>query len=238
MQEDTARARGLRVYGYAHFDGMVATLLAGEVDAIIQNDNGPALDHYAKEHPRELLYGAALRCRQGGFVQVPVFWQDAHQSIAKKHAVGGRWIMATVADVIKSRKPRELATLPPDATVRDALQVMADRGIGSVVVMDGELLEGIFTERDYARRIVLEGKHSADTRLIDVMTRRLYVVHEVETVQECLGIMTQARIRHLPVVADKQIIGLVSIGDLVNHMLEEQRFMIEQLESYIAGGLG
>lgn len=145
--------------------------------------------------------------------------------------------MATVADVLKSRKPGELAILPPDATVRDALQLMADRGIGSVVVMNGDLLEGIFTERDYARRIVLAGLHSADTQLIDVMTRRLYVVHPDDTVQECLGIMTQARIRHLPVVLDKRIAGLVSIGDLVNHMLEEQRFMIQQLESYIAGGL-
>lgn len=146
--------------------------------------------------------------------------------------------MATVADVLKKRKSGELAILPPDATVRDALQLMADRGIGSVVVMDGHLLEGIFTERDYARRIVLAGLHSADTRLIDVMTRRLYVVHPEETVQECLGIMTQARIRHLPVVVDKRIAGLVSIGDLVNHMLEEQRFMIQQLESYISGGMG
>lgn len=146
--------------------------------------------------------------------------------------------MATVADVLKNRKSGELAVLPSDATVRDALQLMADRGIGSVVVMDGDLLEGIFTERDYARRIVLEGKHSADTRLIDVMTRRLYVVHPEETVQECLSIMTQARIRHLPVVAEKRVAGLVSIGDLVNHMLEEQRFMIQQLESYISGGMG
>lgn len=145
--------------------------------------------------------------------------------------------MATVADVLKNKKPGELALLPPTASVRDALQLMADRGIGSVMVMDGELLEGIFTERDYARRIVLEGKHSAETALIDVMTRRLYVVHPEETVQECLGIMTKARIRHLPVVHDKKIAGLVSIGDLVNHMLEEQRFMIEQLESYIAGGM-
>ena len=146
--------------------------------------------------------------------------------------------MATVADVLKNRKSGELAVLPPDATVRDALQLMADLGICSVVVMNGELLEGIFTERDYARRIVLAGLHSADTRLIDVMTRRLYVVHPEETVQECLGIMTQARIRHLPVVVDKRIAGLVSIGDLVNHMLEEQRFMIQQLESYISGGMG
>ena len=145
--------------------------------------------------------------------------------------------MATVSDVLKKKKPGALAILPPDATVRDALQLMADRGIGSVMVMKGHLLEGIFTERDYARRIALAGRHSADTKLIDVMTKRLYVVHREETVQECLSIMTQARIRHLPVVADKEIIGLVSIGDLVNHMLEEQRFMIEQLESYIAGGM-
>ncbi|MFA7527666.1 MAG: CBS domain-containing protein [Ottowia sp.] len=146
--------------------------------------------------------------------------------------------MATVADVLKNKRPGELAILPPEATVRDALQLMADRDIGSVVVIGGELLEGIFTERDYARRIVLKGLHSVDVKLIDVMTKRLYVVHLDDTVQECLSIMTQARVRHLPVVADKRITGLVSIGDLVNHMLEEQRFMIEQLENYIAGNMG
>ena len=146
--------------------------------------------------------------------------------------------MATVADVLKQQKGGPLASQPPGATVREALQLMADREIGSVLVMDGDKLKGIFTERDYARKIVLKGLHSIDARLGDVMTSRLYVVDPDDTVQECMAIMTRARVRHLPVVEDDQVLGLVSIGDLVNNMLEEQRFLISQLENYIAGNMG
>jgi CBS domain-containing protein len=143
--------------------------------------------------------------------------------------------MTTVADILSARKNGQLATLPPTATVREALQLMADREIGSVLLMQGHALLGLFTERDYARKIALKGLMSVDTRLADVMTSRLYVVSPRHTVQECLGLMTQGKMRHLPVVDDGKVLGLVSIGDLVNAQLAEQRFLIEQMENYIAG---
>ena len=145
--------------------------------------------------------------------------------------------MPTVADILSKRDARSLASLSPTATVRDALQLMADRNIGSVRIMQGEALLGIFTERDYARKLALKGLASADTPLADVMTAKLYVVSPRQTVQECMGIMTQAKIRHLPVVSDGAVQGLVSIGDLVNATMAEQEFLISQLGSYISGDL-
>lgn len=145
--------------------------------------------------------------------------------------------MPTVADILSS-KTGAVTALPPTATVRDALQAMADANVGSVLIMQGEALLGIFTERDYARKIALRGLSSTDTPLVDVMTPKLYVVSPRQTVQECMGIMTQAKIRHLPVVADGAVQGLVSIGDLVNATIAEQHFLIKQMESYIAGHLG
>ena len=145
--------------------------------------------------------------------------------------------MPTVADILSKRDARSLASLSPTATVRDALQLMADRNIGSVLIMQGEALLGIFTERDYARKLALKGLASADTPLADVMTAKLYVVSPRPTVQECMGIMTQAKIRHLPVVSDGAVQGLVSIGDLVNATMAEQEFLISQLGSYISGDL-
>ena len=146
--------------------------------------------------------------------------------------------MPTVADILSKRDARSLASLSPTATVRDALQLMADRNIGSVLIMQGEALLGIFTERDYARKLALKGLASADTPLADVMTAKLYVVSPRQTVQECLGIMTKGRLRHLPVVDGGKLVGLVSIGDLVNAQLEEQRFIISQMENYIVGNMG
>ncbi len=146
--------------------------------------------------------------------------------------------MYTIAHVLTSKKQAPLASLTSTATVLDALKVMADREIGAVLIMQGEALLGIFTERDYARKIALKGHSSSDTLLADVMTSRLYTVGPRQTVQECMSIMTKARIRHLPVVDSGEVVGLVSIGDLVNATLEEQRFHIAQLESYIAGNMG
>ncbi|MFV0679003.1 CBS domain-containing protein [Ottowia sp.] len=146
--------------------------------------------------------------------------------------------MTTVANILSARPNIKLAALPPTATVRDALQLMAEREVGSVLLMQDDTLLGIFTERDYARKLALKGLSSIDTLLVDVMTSRLYVVSPKQTVQECLGIMTQGKLRHLPVVDGGQLLGLVSIGDLVNAQLADQRFLIEQMESYIAGGMG
>jgi CBS domain-containing protein len=145
--------------------------------------------------------------------------------------------MTTVADILAVHQSRPLAALPPTATVREALQLMAEREIGSVLLMQGDSLLGIFTERDYARKIALKGLTSDDTLLADVMTARLYVVGPRQTVRECLAIMTQGKLRHLPVVAGGQVLGLVSIGDLVNAQLAEQHFLIQQMESYIAGNM-
>ncbi|HPR08148.1 MAG: CBS domain-containing protein [Burkholderiaceae bacterium] len=142
--------------------------------------------------------------------------------------------MNTVADILAAR-PAKIESLPPTATVREALQRMAEREIGSVLIMQGDALLGIFTERDYARKIALKGLSSTDALLADVMTARLYVVGPRQTVQECLGIMTQGKLRHLPVVEGGQVVGLISIGDLVNAQLAQQRFLIEQMESYIRG---
>jgi CBS domain-containing protein len=146
--------------------------------------------------------------------------------------------MTTVADILSARKGVPLASLPPSATVREALELMARREIGSVLLMQGDALLGIFTERDYARRIALHGLSSIDTVLAEVMTERLYAVSPRQTVPECLGIMTQAKLRHLPVVEGGRVIGLVSIGDLVHAQLAEQHVLIEQLERYITGDLG
>ena len=145
--------------------------------------------------------------------------------------------MATVADILSSRQGQPLVALPPSASVRDALQLMADRNVGSVLIMQGDALLGIFTERDYARKIALRGLASGDTPLSDVMTTKLYVVAPRQTVQECMGIMTQGKLRHLPVVDGGAAVGLVSIGDLVNAQLAEQHFLIQQMESYISGSL-
>ena len=144
----------------------------------------------------------------------------------------------TVAEILSSRPGVTLAALPPTATVRDALQLMAERQIGSVLVVQGDALLGIFTERDYARKLALQGLSSAETMLVNVMTARLYVVSPRQTVQECLGIITMGSLRHLPVVDGGELVGLVSIGDLVNAQLEEQRFIISQMENYIVGNMG
>ena len=144
----------------------------------------------------------------------------------------------TVAEILSSRPGVTLAALPPTATVRDALQLMAERQIGSVLVVQGDALLGIFTERDYARKLALQGLSSAETMLVNVMTARLYVFSPRQTVQECLGIITKGRLRHLPVVDGGELVGLVSIGDLVNAQLEEQRFIISQMENYIVGNMG
>lgn len=146
--------------------------------------------------------------------------------------------MTTVAEIIKSKPDGKVHSVKPTDTVLSALKLMADMHIGALLVMEGDKIAGIFTERDYARKIALRGLSSTDTPLVDVMTPKLYVVSPRQTVQECMGIMTQAKIRHLPVVADGAVQGLVSIGDLVNATIAEQHFLIKQMESYIAGHLG
>ena len=132
---------------------------------------------------------------------------------------------------------RKVMTCGADDALVEAVMTMRERNISSMVVLRNGMPDGIFTDRDYARKLAHKGMDSADTPLADVMTAKLYVVSPRQTVQECMGIMTQAKIRHLPVVSDGAVQGLVSIGDLVNATMAEQEFLISQLGSYISGDL-
>ncbi len=143
--------------------------------------------------------------------------------------------MATVNQMLNS-KGRQVYTLPPDATVFDALRLMADREIGAVVVVQGDDIAGIFSERDYARKIVLLGKTSRETSVADIMTTDVICVQPAQTAEKCLAVMTDKRIRHLPVLDDDgRLAGLISIGDVVKAIIAEQKVMIDHLEDYIHG---
>lgn len=133
-------------------------------------------------------------------------------------------------------KNQPLAVVSPRDTVFHALQVMADKKIGAVLVVDGERLVGIFSERDYARKVILVGKTSKETPVAEIMTDKVMYVTPNNTVQECMALMTEGHFRHLPVLDDEQkILGVVSIGDLVKETICEQQFIIDQLQHYIAG---
>jgi len=142
--------------------------------------------------------------------------------------------MQTVADILGS-KGRELWMVKPTDTVLEALRVMAEHDIGAVAVLDGEKLVGIFTERDYARKVVLIGRASRDSAVRDIMTHKVMCVAPDRPVNECMALMTGHRLRHLPVLHQKRVVGIVSIGDLVKATIEEQEFTITQLQSYVTG---
>jgi CBS domain-containing protein len=126
-------------------------------------------------------------------------------------------------------------TITPETSVYDALQKMSNREVGALVVLeDGEIC-GLVSERDYARKVVLQGRSSRDTRVQEIMTRRVITVEPQQTVEACMVLMTDKRIRHLPVVEEGRLIGIVSIGDIVKAVIEAQRLTIEELESYITG---
>lgn len=142
--------------------------------------------------------------------------------------------MKTIAQVIEG-KQGPIATVEADNTVISALRVMANRGIGAVLVTDNGALAGIFSERDYARKVVLQGKDSATTPVRDIMTSKLIHVTPDMTVDQAMQLMSDKRIRHLPVLDTAgSLIGVVSIGDMVKETIEYQQFLIKQLESYIA----
>ena len=130
-------------------------------------------------------------------------------------------------------KGHKLLSISPDATVFEALQRMADANVGALVVLDGEKLAGIFSERDYARKVILVGKSSKETWVREIMTDKVLCVSPERTVEQCMALMTEKRIRHLPVLDHKKVVGVISIGDVVKEMISEQQFIISQLESYI-----
>ncbi|MEY2408711.1 MAG: hypothetical protein QOF48_1381 [Verrucomicrobiota bacterium] len=142
-------------------------------------------------------------------------------------------IAASINEIL-AQKGAQLWAIPPHATVLEAIQLMADRNIGAVLVMDGESLIGVVSERDYTRKIVLKGKSSRDTQVNEILVSPL-VVRRTDTVEDCMKLMTSHRVRHLPVVDGDRVIGLVSIGDLVNWIIGAQDVTISQLEGYISG---
>jgi CBS domain-containing protein len=125
--------------------------------------------------------------------------------------------------------------IPPDASVYEAIKLMADKEVGALLVMDGQRLVGIVSERDYARKVILQGKSSRDTPIREIMTGKVFYVRPDQTVEDCMALMTARRIRHLPVLDDDRVIGVVSIGDLVKAVISEQEVRIQQLEQYIMG---
>ena len=142
--------------------------------------------------------------------------------------------MTTIQQVL-DKKGHEVLSVRPDDSVFDAIKKMADRNVGSLVVIDGGKPVGIFTERHYARKVFLEGRASPTTRVGDVMETRVACARPEQTVEVCMAVMTEKRVRHLPVLHQKEMVGLVSIGDLVKSKIADQALTIEQLEDYIHG---
>jgi CBS domain-containing protein len=144
-------------------------------------------------------------------------------------------IMSNVAQILHGKKNQRVFRIAPEAAVLDAIKMMAAEGIGALLVMTGENIVGIVTERDYARKVVLLGRSSRDTPVHDIMSAPvMYAAPEFST-EECMALMTENRLRHLPVIDNDRLLGMISIGDLVKDIISEQRFIIEQLEHYIHG---
>ena len=143
--------------------------------------------------------------------------------------------MKTLRQLIEG-KSRKRAYVSPEQSVLRALEIMAEIDVGALLVLDGERLAGVFSERDYARKVILQGKASRTTPVSEVMTGKVIYVTPDRTIEECMAIMTEKHIRHLPILDEnKKVIGIISIGDVVKEMVSHQKFIIGQLENYITG---
>ena len=142
--------------------------------------------------------------------------------------------MRTVQQLL-DEKGHDIQSIHPDDSVFDAIQKLANANIGSLIVVEDDRPVGIFTERDYARNVILKGKSSPTTKVRDIMTTRVVFAQPEQTVEECMAVMTDKHIRHLPVLRDEKLIGMISIGDLVKSIIADQKYTIEQLEQFIHG---
>ena len=142
--------------------------------------------------------------------------------------------MKTVSDLLRA-KPARLVAIRPDASVLDAIKLLAQEDIGAAIVMEGDRLAGIFSERDYTRKVILQGRSSNSTRVEEIMTKSVITVNPRTRTRECMQLMTEKNFRHLPVVEEGRCIGMVSIRDIVSDIIADQDFTIEQLEHYISG---
>jgi CBS domain-containing protein len=141
--------------------------------------------------------------------------------------------MAKVKQILQG-KGHDVWSIDPGASVYDAIEIMAEKEVGALVVVDAGKLVGVVTERDYARKVALQGRSSKGTRIKDIMTSRVAYARPDQSVEECMAVMTEKRIRHLPVMEGDKLLGIISIGDLVKAIIEEQQHVIEQLEQYIS----
>ena len=143
--------------------------------------------------------------------------------------------MKTVAQLLRT-KGHEVLSVAPETAVFEALRLMAEKNVGAVLVLDGETLVGVFSERDYARKVILKGKSSKETLVSEIMSSHVLYVRPEQTTEDCMALMTGKRVRHLPVLEEeRRVVGVISIGDVVKDIISEQEFMIEQLQNYIAG---
>jgi len=143
--------------------------------------------------------------------------------------------MKRVCDLLHD-KGRDVWSLTPDATVYEAIDQMAQKGVGALLVMEGERLVGIISERDYARKVILKGKASREIQVREIMSHPVICVSPELTIEQTMALMTDNRVRHLPVVAAETVVGVISIGDVVRSVIEDKEFYIQQLTTYITGG--
>lgn len=143
--------------------------------------------------------------------------------------------MITVRDLLK-QKGDQVFSISPDSTVFQALQIMAEKDIGALLVMESDQVLGIFSERDYARKIVLKGRTSKESTVGEMMADKVFFIKPDKTINDCMALMTEKKIRHLPVLENHRLVGLISIGDVVNHVIRSQKTTIADLENYIIGG--
>jgi CBS domain-containing protein len=146
--------------------------------------------------------------------------------------------MGNVSQILGSKKDKTVHAVSPATSVFDAIKLMADKNIGALLVMEDVKIVGICTERDYARKIALEGLSSRETPVREIMTARVMYVRPDQSTEECMSLMSDNRVRHLPVLDNGKVVGLISIGDLVNEIASEQKFTINQLVHYISGDMG
>lgn len=144
--------------------------------------------------------------------------------------------MAIARDLLKSKRQDFIISVSPDATVLEAIKVMAENNVGALLVMESGKIAGIISERDIVRKVDLLGKTTASARVSEIMTEKVLYVNASQPIEECMALMTQKRIRHLPVLENEQLLGVISIGDVLRNAIEEREFIISQLEHYIRAG--
>ena len=142
--------------------------------------------------------------------------------------------MTTIAQLLNT-KGDQIWSVEPKATIFEALEIMSEKEIGALLVMEDGKLTGIFSERDYARKVILKGKSSKETPVGELMTKKVFYIYPQKNINDCMAMMTAKRIRHVPVIEDNQVVGIVTIGDVVNQIISEQEVTINHLENYITG---